>query len=61
MLLFLFFALSTSLVGCQETKDAAEATGEAVEEGVDEALETPGSEEMTISNSLFANQPKPGI
>ena len=43
LLLMLFsFALSTSLISCRETKDAAEATGEAVEEGVNEAGENTG-------------------
>lgn len=36
------FTLSTSLISCRETKDAAEATGEAVEEGVDETRENTG-------------------
>ena len=41
MMLFTL-ALSTSLISCRETKDAAEATGEAVEEGVNEAGENTG-------------------
>lgn len=41
-LIFFSFALSTSLVSCRETQDAAEATGEAVEEGVDETRENTG-------------------
>ena len=36
------FALSTSLISCRETKDAAEETGEAIEEGVNEAGENTG-------------------
>lgn len=42
--LFMLFslALSTSLISCRETKDAAEATGEAVEEGVNETRENTG-------------------
>ena len=43
LLLFAFtFALSSSFVSCRETQDAAEETGEAVEEGVDEAAENTG-------------------
>jgi hypothetical protein len=41
MMLFTL-ALSTSFVSCRETKDAAEATGEAVEEGVEEVGENTG-------------------
>ncbi|NJY62047.1 hypothetical protein HC174_04660 [Salinimicrobium sp. CDJ15-81-2] len=36
------FALATSLVSCRETQNAAEATGEAVEEGVNETRENTG-------------------
>ena len=36
------FALSTSLISCRETQNAAEATGDAVEEGVNEAGENTG-------------------
>lgn len=36
------FALSTSLISCRETQTAAEATGDAVEEGVDETRENTG-------------------
>lgn len=35
-------ALSTSLLSCRETQTAAEATGDAVEEGVNEARENTG-------------------
>lgn len=43
MLMMLFtFGLSTSFISCRETKDAAEATGEAVEEGVEEVGENTG-------------------
>lgn len=43
LFLFMFsFALSTSLVSCRETKNAADATGEAIEEGVNEAGENTG-------------------
>ncbi|MEG9327812.1 hypothetical protein SAMN04488034_101812 [Salinimicrobium catena] len=41
-LIFFSFALSTSLVSCRETQDAAEETGEAVEEGVEEVGENTG-------------------
>ncbi|MFD2517028.1 hypothetical protein [Salinimicrobium flavum] len=41
-LLMFSFALSTSLVSCRETKNAADATGEAIEEGVNEAGENTG-------------------
>ncbi|NJW52348.1 hypothetical protein [Salinimicrobium oceani] len=43
-MMFMLFALSlsTSLISCRETKDAAEATGEAVEEGVNETRENTG-------------------
>ena len=41
--LFLFaFGVSTSFVSCRETQDVVEETGEAVEEGVDEAQENTG-------------------
>lgn len=40
--LLILFALSLSLTSCRETQDAAEATGEAVEEGVNEAGENTG-------------------
>ena len=42
--LFMLFSLVlfTSLISCRETQDAAEATGEAVEEGVNEAGENTG-------------------
>lgn len=36
------FALSTSLISCRETQTAAEATGDAVEEGVNETRENTG-------------------
>ncbi|MDX1601662.1 MAG: hypothetical protein R3209_01225 [Salinimicrobium sediminis] len=36
------FALASSLVSCRETQNAAEATGDAVEEGVNEAGENTG-------------------
>lgn len=42
LLLFFSFAFSTSLISCRETKDAAEETGEAVEEGVNETRENTG-------------------
>ncbi|UZH54130.1 hypothetical protein JRG66_08960 [Salinimicrobium tongyeongense] len=42
LLLFFSFALSTSLISCRETQNAAEATGDAVEEGVNEAQENTG-------------------
>lgn len=35
-------ALSTSLLSCRETQTAAEATGDAVEEGVNETRENTG-------------------
>lgn len=43
-LLFILFSftLSTSLISCRETKDAAKETGEAIEEGVNEAGENTG-------------------
>lgn len=43
-IIFMLFSLtlSTSLISCRESKDAAEATGEAVEEGVDETRENTG-------------------
>lgn len=41
-LILFSFALSTSLISCRETQDAAEETGEAVEEGVEEVGENTG-------------------
>lgn len=41
-LIFFTFSLATSLVSCRETKEAAEETGEAVEEGVNETRENTG-------------------
>jgi hypothetical protein len=35
-------ALSTTLISCRETKEAANATGDAIEEGVNEAGENTG-------------------
>lgn len=42
--LFAIFSLmlSTSLISCRETKDAVDETGEAIEEGVNEAGENTG-------------------
>jgi hypothetical protein len=43
LILMLFsLTLSTSLISCRETKDAVDETGEAVEEGVNEAGENTG-------------------
>ncbi|WP_169578111.1 hypothetical protein [Salinimicrobium xinjiangense] len=42
LFLLLSFSLSTALISCRETQTAAEATGEAVEEGVDETRENTG-------------------
>lgn len=36
------FALASPFISCRETQDAAEATGDAVEEGVNEAGENTG-------------------
>ena len=41
MLLF-SVALSSSFVSCQETKEATDETGDAIEEGVNEAGENTG-------------------
>lgn len=35
-------SLSSSFVSCRETKEAADDTGDAIEEGVDEAQENTG-------------------
>lgn len=42
LLMLFMLSLSTSLLSCRETQDAVEETGEAVEEGVDEAGENTG-------------------
>lgn len=43
-LLFILFSisLSSSLISCRETKEAADETGEAVKEGVNEVGENTG-------------------
>lgn len=42
-MIFLFsLSLSASFISCRETQDAAEETGEAVEEGANEAAENTG-------------------
>ena len=43
MLALFSFSLATSFVSCRETQNAAEETGEAVEEGVNEARENTGT------------------
>jgi hypothetical protein len=43
-LMILFsLALSSSFVSCRETKEAADETGDAIEEGVNEAAENTGT------------------